>query len=45
MSRQDVKDMHSRRRVGSAAREVGLTASAQSRGGVACNEWAPWPAR
>jgi hypothetical protein len=37
--------MHRSRRVGSAPREMGLTASAQSRGGVACNKWAPWPAR
>ena len=41
----EVNGMHSRRRVGSAPREMGFTASAQSRGGVACNNWAPWPAR
>ena len=29
----------------SAPREMGLTAAAQSRGKVACNKWAPWPAR
>ena len=41
----EAKDMHSRRRVGSAPREMELTASARSRGGVACNKWAPWSAR